>query len=49
MSKSNRIQNLLTTLEKSPRNKTAMDLGRALLMSNESIEYKKKSLQKLLI
>ena len=42
MSKSNRIQNLLTTLEKSPKNKTAMDLGRVLLMSNESIEYKKK-------
>ncbi len=42
MSKSNRIQNLLTTLEKSPKNKTAIDLGRALLMSNESIEYKKK-------
>ncbi len=42
MSESYRIQDLLTTLEKSPKNKTAMDLGRALLMSNESIEYKKK-------
>ncbi len=42
MSKSNRIQNLLTTLEKSPKNKTAVDLGLALLMSKKSIEYKKK-------
>lgn len=42
MSESYRIQNLLTTLEKSQKKKTAMDLGQALLMSNESIEYKKK-------
>ena len=42
MSESHRIQNLLEKLKKSPNNKIAMDLGRALLMSNESIEYKKK-------
>lgn len=42
MSKSLRIQNLIEKLKKSPHNKIAMDLDRALLMSNESIEYKKK-------